>query len=596
MLVEKKENLKITGISSILEHFEKDAKNADIIKWIAGSFRSDCPHNIEFINLHYSDSISLKNLLIYRILKPLKPELVNPVFDKANKDSEKELEAIEKNCNLPVESAKTDAKKEVGAKKTDKLVKEADAKPAEVEKPKKDKKAKDSEEVPEEYIKLVNSQRLKRSNKGKQIDISTTKRNMLITAALPYVNNEPHLGNLIGAILSGDVFARYCRQMGHQTMYICGTDEYGTATETKALIEKKTPREICDHFSELHRKIYDQFEIDFDYFGRTSTEKHTEICQHIFNKDFEHGFIKEDTLEQLYCENCQRFLADRFVTGTCPNPGCGYDEASGDQCDKCQITFEGTELVKPKCFVCKGAVAKRTSKHYFFDLEKVDPELREFVLKTSNVKGVWTANSNSITSAWFKQGLRPRCITRDLKWGVKVPKEGFEEKCFYVWFDAPIGYVSITANFTDNWKSWWQNQDVELFQFMGKDNVPFHTILFPGILLGTRENWTLLKNISTTEYLNYEDKKFSKRNGIGIFGGDIEKMPFPIEIWRYYLISVRPEGADTQFKWADLQSKVNNDLLGNLGNFCHRILSFVYKKHNKKVPHFDEKLLKPFIN
>jgi methionyl-tRNA synthetase len=178
-----------------------------------------------------------------------------------------------------------------------------------------------------------------------------------------------------------------------------------------------------------------------------------------------------------------------------------------------------------------------------------------------------------------------------LQWGVKVPKEGFEQKCFYVWFDAPIGYVSITANYTAKWEQWWRNEDVDLFQFMGKDNVPFHTILFPGMLLATRDKWTKLSSISTTEYLNYEDRKFSKRNGIGIFGRDVASMPFPIEYWRYYLISVRPEGADTQFKWSDFMNKVNTDLSNNVGNLCHRVLSFVYAKANKQVPSFKEELM-----
>lgn len=564
-------------MSNILEHFEQNPKNKDLIKWIATSFRADLPQNVEFVRRHYTGQPDLTNLLIYRLLKPLSPELVNAEFEKAAGDVAKDIGQIERSFEIakPV-VAKPDSKAAASHPKT------------EEEKPVKEKQAKKPTEEPSEaYLKSVHSQRIHRSNKGAKIPIVTDRKNVLITAALPYVNNEPHLGNLIGAILSADVFARFNRQMGKQTMYICGTDEYGTATETKALIEKKTPKEICDHYSELHRRIYDQFDIDFDYFGRTSTEKHTEIVQEIFKKTYENGFIKEDTLEQLFCEHCSRFLADRFVTGTCPNPNCHFDAASGDQCDKCQITFEASELLEPKCFVCKGKVGKRTSKHYFFDLTKATPELEKFIKETSNVKGVWTQNACSITESWMVQGLRPRCITRDLKWGVPVPMAGFENKCFYVWFDAPIGYISITANFTDQWRDWWQNSNVELFQFMGKDNVPFHTVLFPGVLLATRQPWTLLNTISTTEYLNYENAKFSKRNGVGIFGGDIPNMPFPCEYWRFYLLSIRPEGADTQFKWADFASRINNDLSNNFGNLCHRLLSFVYKKYDKRVPNGD---------
>lgn len=588
MLVEKKENLRISGISNILEHFESNAGNRDILKWIATSYRPEAPHSVEFIRRHYTGSKDLTNLFIYRLLKQISPDLSHPEFDKAGSEVAKDLGLIEKNCAAaplpqPAQGHKQEAKKDA-------------PKPAEEAKPVADKKVKEKEkpkgeEPTEEYIKQVHSQRIVRSNKGQQIPISADKKNVLITAALPYVNNEPHLGNLIGAILSADVYARFARQTGKQTLYICGTDEYGTATETKALLEKKTPKEICDHFSALHRQIYQNFDIDFDYFGRTSTEKHSQIVQEIFGKAFDNGFIKEDTLNQLYCNKCARFLADRFLVGVCPNPLCQFEGASGDQCDKCQKTYEATELLHPKCFVCKGDVTHQSSKHLFFDLEKVSPELHKFVEETSNVKGVWTANSNSITQSWFKQGLRPRCITRDLKWGVQVPKEGFENKCFYVWFDAPIGYISITANFTDQWREWWQNSNVDLYQFMGKDNVPFHTILFPGVLLATRQEWTLLKNISTTEYLNYEDSKFSKRHGIGIFGGDIPQMPFPVEFWRYYLLSIRPEGGDTQFKWADFSSRINNDLCNNFGNLCHRLLSFIYKKYDKKVPEFNPALL-----
>lgn len=582
LLVERKENLRVAGLSNILTHFDKDVNNHDVLRWIGSSYQPTAS-NQAFIRKFYSGKNDLTNLLIYRLLKPSDASLNNPVFDKAAQEAEKELAAIERSVVGDVAApakpiAKAEAPKPVAGDQ-------------EAKKPKDKKEKGTADEPTEAYIKEVHSQRLTRHNRGEKIPISKDKKNVLVTAALPYVNNEPHLGNLIGAILSADVYARFSRLTGKQTMYICGTDEYGTATETKALIEKKTPKEICDHFSALHRQIYQNFDIDFDYFGRTSTEKHSEIVQEIFHRTFDNGFIKEDTLDQLYCETCSRFLADRFVVGTCPNPICQYDKASGDQCDKCQSTFEGTELVNPKCFVCKGPVAMKTSRHFFFDLEKVSPELAKFVEETSNVKGVWTANSNSITQAWFKQGLKPRCITRDLSWGVQVPKEGFKSKCFYVWFDAPIGYISITANFTDQWREWWQNPEVDLYQFMGKDNVPFHTILFPGVLLATRDNWTLLKNISTTEYLNYEDSKFSKRHGVGIFGGDIPHMPFPVEYWRFYLISVRPEGADTQFKWNDFASRINNELSNNFGNLCHRVLSFIYKKYERKVPAFDPSLL-----
>lgn len=241
------------------------------------------------------------------------------------------------------------------------------------------------------------------------------------------------------------------------------------------------------------------------------------------------------------------------MIGTCPTTGCGYERASGDQCDKCGQTFEASELVNPKCIVCHNQVEKKPSEHLFINLEKLDPALKKFVEEQSKIESnVWTSNSISITHGWFKTGLKARCITRDLKWGVPVPLEGFGKKCFYVWFDAPIGYISITANFMgDKYQEWWKKNEalsknkVELTQFMGKDNVPFHTILFPAYLIGANANWNLLNSISTTEYLNYEDEKFSKRHGTGVFGGDVRKLSIPTEAWRFYLLTIRPENADT---------------------------------------------------
>ena len=458
------------------------------------------------------------------------------------------------------------------------------------EKPKAEKKQKKKQEVSEEYLNTINGIRLTRLNKGKEVRVSKEKRNVLITSALPYVNNEPHLGNLIGAVLSADVFARYSRLMGYNTLYICGTDEYGTATETKALLEKKHPREICDFYNKIHTEVYQNFDIDFDYFGRTTTDKHTHIVQDIFQKGYDNGYMLKRNVNQVYCEHCSRFLADRFVYGTCPK--CDFDKASGDQCDSCQSSFEASELKSPRCFVCNNLVVEKESSHLFLDLEKIEPELYKFY-EESHSKNTWSSNSVAITSAWFKQGIKPRCITRDLKWGVSVPLEGYEDKCFYVWFDAPIGYISITANYTDNWEDWWKNpENVELFQFMGKDNVPFHTIFFPASLLATKENWTLLNHISTTEYLNYEDKKFSKRNGIGVFGSDVKTVSeVPIDLWRYYLLSVRPEHSDSQFKWDEFATRVNTDLKNNVGNFCNRILKFLYSNNEAKVPQINPELI-----
>ena len=394
----------------------------------------------------------------------------------------------------------------------------------------------------------------------------------LITSALPYVNNIPHLGNLT-QVLSADVFARFCRSKGYETLYICGTDEYGTASETRALQEGVTPRELCDHYHAIHRDIYKWFNISFDYFGRTSTPKQTEIVQHIFNEVDKNGYISEKESEQLYCPECKRFLADRYVTGTCPH--CGDTGARGDQCDKCGTLLDPTELIDPKCSVCGHTPILKKTKHLYINLPKALPLLQKWMDKAS-VEGFWAKNAIQITNSWIRDGLQERCITRDLKWGIPVPKEGFEDKVFYVWFDAPIGYISITANATENWEYWWRDpENTELFQFIGKDNIPFHTVIFPSSLLATGEKWTMLHHMSSTEYLNYEGGKFSKSRGIGIFGNDVQETGIPADVWRFYMFYNRPEKQDFTFTWKDFQEKINKELIGNLSNLVNRTLTFV---------------------
>ena len=394
----------------------------------------------------------------------------------------------------------------------------------------------------------------------------------LITSALPYVNNIPHLGNLT-QVLSADVFARFCRLRGYETLYVCGTDEYGTATETRAAKEGVSPRELCDHYHAIHKEIYKWFNINFDYFGRTSTSKQTEIVQSIFKAVDEAGYITEKESEQLYCPHCQRFLADRFVEGTCPY--CGSNDARGDQCDACQTLLEPTELLNPRCGVCGTTPILKKTKHLYLDLPKVLPKLEEW-LKRAAVDGFWAKNAVQVTRSWIRDGLKERCITRDLKWGIPVPKEGYEDKVFYVWFDAPIGYISISANYTPEWETWWHSsKDVELFQFIGKDNIPFHTVIFPSTLLATGQEWTMLHHMSSTEYLNYEGGKFSKSKGIGIFGNDVQETGIPADVWRFYMFYNRPENADFTFTWKDFQEKVNGELIGNLSNLVNRTLTFV---------------------
>lgn len=399
------------------------------------------------------------------------------------------------------------------------------------------------------------------------------ERNLLITSALPYVNNVPHLGNIIGCVLSADVFSRYCRLRNYNCLYICGTDEYGTATETKAIEEGITPKEICDKYNKIHAEIYDWFNISFDKFSRTSIPEQTQIAQDIFWKLERNGFISRDSVEQLQCQQCLRFLADRFVEGTCPL--CGFDDARGDQCDGCGKLLNAIELKDPKCKVCKGIPQVKSSNHLFLDLPKIEDKLKSH-LNAQFDKGIWTNNARIITNSWIRDGLKPRCISRDLKWGIPVPLEGYQDKVFYVWFDAPIGYISATASYTDQWEQWWKNpKQVELYNFLGKDNVPFHSVIFPCSLLGADDNFTVVNHMSATEYLNYEDTKFSKSRGTGVFGHQAKETGIPADIFRFYLLFVRPESQDSSFSWDDFQLKNNSELLNNLGNFINRALMFV---------------------
>jgi len=406
----------------------------------------------------------------------------------------------------------------------------------------------------------------------------------LITSALPYVNNIPHLGNLI-QVLSADVFARYCRLAGYETLYVCGTDEYGTATETKALEDGITPRELCDRYYKIHTDIYEWFNIEFDKWGRTSTPEHTKITQSIFQKLDEAGYINERTIEQLYCDNCSRYLADRYVLGTCPH--CGYDGARGDQCENCGKLLDPMELKESKCSTCGNQPVVRETKHLYLDLPAILPKLNEWMDQAAET-GRWANNAVRMTKAWIRDGLRERGITRDLVWGIPVPKGGYENKVFYVWFDAPIGYVSITATHTAEWEKWWKNpEEVELFQFIGKDNIPFHTVIFPSSQLGSGEKWTMLHHMSSTEYLNYEDGKFSKSKGVGVFGNDARDTGIPADVWRFYIFYNRPEKSDTVFTWMDFQEKVNGELLGNLGNLVNRTLTFIDRYYDGRLPEGD---------
>jgi methionyl-tRNA synthetase len=404
-------------------------------------------------------------------------------------------------------------------------------------------------------------------------------KKILVTSALPYVNNVPHLGNMV-CVLSADVYTRFLRSRGYDVISVLGTDEHGTTTEAKAIEEGLTPKELTDKYFKIHKDIYEWFNTKFDCIGRTSSKENKEVTIDIFKKLYDNGYVFEDEIEQAFCIKCDKFLADRFVEGTCPK--CNYEHARGDQCENCGALLDPVELLEPKCKFCGIPPEIKRTKHLFIDLPKLEPELMKWI---DEKKSTWSQNAVTLTMAWIKQGLKPRCITRDLKWGIPVPIKGYEQKVLYSWFDAPIGYIGITKECKKDWKNWWHNPDeITLVQFMGKDNIPFHTILFPSFLIGAKDNYTLMDQISSNEYLNYEGGQFSKSRGLGVFGDGAQKTGIPADIWRYYIMINRPEKTDTEFHWKDFQLKINNELVANLGNLVNRTVTFINKFFDAKVP------------
>lgn len=409
---------------------------------------------------------------------------------------------------------------------------------------------------------------------------------ILITSALPYVNGVPHLGHLVGCLLPSDVYARYMRMMGHEVLYVCGTDEHGTPSEVGAAKEGMDVADYCLKYHNRHKEAYDAFNLSFDYFGRTSSEQNREITYHIFEQLDKNGLIEEESIKQIFSIDDNRFLPDRYVTGTCPH--CGYDKARGDQCENCTKVLDPTELINPRSTISGSTnLEVRETKHLFLNLPKLEKQLAEWV---KSKEPFWPDVAYSIARKWLKEGLRPRCITRDLKWGFPVPKKGFEDKVFYVWFDAPIGYLGITKQWADekpgerNWKDWWLDaKDVYYVQFMGKDNVPFHSISFPATLLGTGENWTKVDYLKGMSYLTFEGGKFSKSEQRGVFAEDAVK-EFPADYWRYWLISNAPEASDSSFTFDLFAGVVNKDLNGVLGNFVSRVMKMTASKIGAEVP------------
>lgn len=405
-----------------------------------------------------------------------------------------------------------------------------------------------------------------------------SKKRTLVTSALPYVNNIPHLGTMV-CIISADIYTRYLRLKKENVISVLGTDEHGTTTETIAMELGMTPKQAVDHFFKIHKEIYEWFNCSFDCLGRTSSKESKEITQDIFLKLHENKYISEKEVEQMYDEQAKKYLSDRFIEGTCPH--CKYEEARGDQCDQCGKLLEPTDLLNPKSKLTGSKPVIKKTKHLFIKLNELQPQIERFVEER---KHKWSDNALTTTKAWLREGLKERAITRDLSWGIPVPLKGYENKVFYVWFDAPIGYIAITKASREDWKKWWHNpEETKLVQFMGKDNIPFHTVLFPASLMGTKQKYTLLDTISVNEYLNYENAKFSKSRGIGVFGDNAKETGIPADTWRYYITINRPETSDTKFTWKDLQDKINSELVGNLGNLVNRTLTFIKKFSDGKI-------------
>lgn len=415
----------------------------------------------------------------------------------------------------------------------------------------------------------------------------------LITSALPYINGIKHLGNMVGSMLPADVYSRYLRQRGHDVLYICATDEHGTPAELAAKEAGLPVADFCAAQHDAQKAVYDGFDLAFDHFGRSSSQQNVEITQHFARRLKENGFIEERAIHQVFSIADDRFLPDRYIVGTCPF--CGYDKARGDQCENCTRVLDPTDLIDARSAISGSSELEvRETKHLFLLQSKLAAEVEAWIDATGDE---WPQLASSIARKWLTEGLHDRAITRDLDWGVPVPADTWpdlaaEGKVFYVWFDAPIEYIGSTKEWADaapdgetrDWKSWWyEADDVRYTEFMGKDNVPFHTVMFPATELGTREPWKKVDFVKAFNWLNYYGGKFSTSQKRGVFTGDALEI-LPSDYWRYFMMANAPESDDTSFTWEHFTATVNKDLADTLGNFVNRVLSFSRKRFGDAVP------------
>ncbi len=410
------------------------------------------------------------------------------------------------------------------------------------------------------------------------------KKRFLITAALPYTNGPVHIGHLAGVYIPADIYKRYQKSKGHDAVYICGSDEHGVPITIRAKKEGKSPQEIVDKYHALIRKSFEDFGIAFDNYSRTSLALHHRTAADFFKTLHEKGAFVEKETEQLYDEKARQFLADRFVKGTCPK--CGYDEAYGDQCEKCGTSLSPTELINPVSTLTGTKPVLKKTKHWYLPLDKHQDWLRKWILEDH--KHDWKPNVLGQVKSWLDDGLRPRAVTRDLDWGVPVPVEGAEGKVLYVWFDAPIGYISSTKEWAqkngENWEPYWKNPETRLIHFIGKDNIVFHTIIFPAMLKAHGE-YILPDNVPANEFLNLEGDKISTSRNWAVWLHEyLEEFPGKQDVLRYVLTANAPETKDNDFTWKDFQARNNNELVGNLGNFINRVMVLTNKYYEGVIP------------
>ncbi len=406
----------------------------------------------------------------------------------------------------------------------------------------------------------------------------TTKNKYLITSALPYVNNNLHIGHLVGCWLPSDVYARFCRARGRDVLFVCGTDEHGTTSEIGAMKEGMPIEQYVNKYRDIQVQSMRDFNLSFDLYGRTHTKMHEKLIHELFARLDDLGMIEERTATQPYSVNEKMFLADRYVVGTCPK--CGYDHAYGNECGRCGATLEPSELISPHSAIDPmSPVEMRETKHLYFKTSQMQDKLRAWI----NSRVGWPKTAISIANKWLDEGLRNSPITRDLKWGIPVNKPGYENKVFYVWFDAPWGYVSISQAANKDWASWWKNPDCHYAQFMGKDNVSFHAVFFPAQELAVDDNWKTVDVLKAMNFLNFEGSKMSKSTGNGIFLDAAIEIA-PSDAWRYALLASAPETDDTDFTIARFADIVNKDLNGMLGNFVSRVCKLTDKNFGAVVP------------